>query len=240
MLSPQQGQIEEALRRGGLGSDAATEVATAIASCAISLVHRAIMQLDYTPKKFRFITPDLRRFSFPGVDAPIGNPDFRPPSIPTSEGMPTPDGTPREPKDARPPFGPSQDPYDPPENPNPGGGGGSGGSGGQDQGMGTMRLVRVVTNVRYNRTKKRTEVEYADIWAFFHQVLAPQELRGPKLEVLTDLRVEDANKLYGDTVKISVLSMGDVNKGAVVIEGASCGETPSVNPDDPGYNPGGL
>lgn len=235
MLTPQQGQIEEALRRGGLGADAATEAATAIASCAISLIHRAILALDYTPKGFRFITPESRKFLFPGVDAPVGSPDFRPPSIPLSEGLPTPDPYPQEPQDARPPFGPTQDPYAPPEHPRPGGGGGS-------EGMGPLRQFRVVSNILWNKQKKRIDVEYSVIWAHYGGALSVVAMPSPSVTVLTDLRLTDSNKLYGDTVKVGVVSLGEVQKGDVVIEGVSCDtdEPPVIDPNSPDYNPGGV
>ena len=236
MLSPQQGQIEEALRRGGLGADAATEAASAIANCAIALVHRAFVSLDYTPKAFRFITPDARKFQFPGVDAPIGNPDFRAPTIPASEGLPIPDAIPREPQDARQPFGPEQDPYSPPERPNPGDG---------ERGMGPLRQFKVVSGIRWNKNKKRIDVEYSEIWAHYGGATTTVPLTTPTVEVLTDLRLTDSNKLYGDTMRIGVVSMGERLNGAVVIEGVACdttteGDGGATNGYPPDYVPGGV
>lgn len=231
MFTEQQSQMEQALIRGGVPADSAKEITDSFMNCALAISHRGPLTLDYTPKNFRFIGPEGRKYQFPGVDAPVANPDFRPPLLPTSEGLPEPDPYPEEPQDARPPFGPAVPPDDVPQFPNPS----------NPNSMGALRPVRVVTNVGWNLRRKRMEVEYSIIWCWFGGIERSVELKGRTVEVMTDLRVEDNNKLYGDTRRIGVLSVGDLIEGAITIEGVECDyEPPPLSPEDPGYEPGGL
>lgn len=201
-----------------------------LGNCISQIVHRALVLLDYTPKTFRFIDPTRRKYQFPGVDVPVGNPDFRPPIIPVGESPQLPNPTPEEPRSPRAPFGPEQDPGEIPQSPNPS----------NPQSMGALRPVRVVTDIKRNVKKKRVEVEYSIIWCWFGGVEKVVPLYGESVNVISKLRVAN-NKLYGDVRRTTVLSAGDLLEGEIVIEGVTCDTTsPSTNPGDPGYTPGGV
>jgi hypothetical protein len=196
--------IESAFKRGGMNPDAATEAASAIANCAAALTHRGPMTLDYTPQKFRFISPERRKYSFPSLDNLPQSPDYRPP-ISEEPFYP---GPPIEPQSPRPDFGPSQEPPVVPV------------AGGTYVNLQianfnfttntfTVRGVpyRVVKDIAYRNN--RLEVEYVDL-----NVLAATPVKrrkpidfGAYGRFLSDIRLDTAAlKLYGDIYEAKMLT----------------------------------
>jgi hypothetical protein len=68
MLTQQGGRLEQALIEGGMNPLAANSAMGAVANCAQPLQHRGPVSLDYTPRDFRFVTPELRKFRFGNMD----------------------------------------------------------------------------------------------------------------------------------------------------------------------------
>jgi hypothetical protein len=68
MLTTQAGRLEQSLIEGGMNPLAANSAMGAVGNCAQPLSHRGPVSLDYTPKDFRFVTPELRKFRFGNMD----------------------------------------------------------------------------------------------------------------------------------------------------------------------------
>jgi hypothetical protein len=210
MFTLQQSQIQAALARGGLAPDAATEVASVLGNCMAILAHRGPVQLDYTPKSFDYVTPEMRKYQFPGMDNQSMNPDFVPSGGDFSEtGSPPSDDPISEPRDVRPGFGPGIDPEATPD-----GGGGAGGGGGPTP-------MKVVTRIWIHPQTKKWMVQYAWVLCWPLVNLPPEEwAKTRQVRVISRLHIGQ-DKIYADKYKVSIPIIEDLFD-LIELDAANC------------------
>lgn len=93
MFQPQFSALVAALKAAGLAADAATTIARVLANPQ-QVGRSGPVAVDTTPRNLRRVTPDARKHTLPSLDFRDGDPDYRPPRIPTSEEKPEPEQPP--------------------------------------------------------------------------------------------------------------------------------------------------
>jgi hypothetical protein len=100
------GKLEQSLIEGGVPPLAANSAMNAIGNCSMPLAHRGPFALDYTPRDYRTVTPELRKYRFPNFDfSPSEGARIGPRGSAPREEVIDPE-PPREPYQARPVFDP--------------------------------------------------------------------------------------------------------------------------------------
>jgi hypothetical protein len=80
MFTLQAVRLEQALVDGGVNPLAANSAMSAVGNCAQALTHRGPVSVDLTPPEFKFVTPELRKYRFAGLEQISGEmPRVRPP-----------------------------------------------------------------------------------------------------------------------------------------------------------------